>query len=531
MPEYVNMYQRDYLQNSLSPIYKTALYIRLSREETTSDKSNKIENQKILLLDFIQNTPGFEFIDIYCDNGKTGKNYKRPEWNRMLSDIVKGKIDCVIVKDLSRLGRNYRKTEEIMEEIFPSLGVRLIAISNNYDSAKAGPDSFFDYTITNISNDLYSYDLGVKISGARQMQRQRGEFTGSLVPYGFWRDPLKKGHFLIHENTAETVRLIFHLMYEGNSYSSIARHLNLIGIPSPKGVLWNYVTIKNILQNRAYIGEMVQGQNSKESKIIVKQEAHAAIIDKELFETIQKYIANVENKEIQRRLCCQSKKKKDRAYLFNGYLYSDGSIPFTKVHYFKNNGKVLVKAYKTSRVFNEKGNYHQLIQVREEVILDTFKKTLHIYLSALAAMDDYMNQDKARDYYDNKIHRLEKEWNMKKQTLSDAYINMVDGVIKPENYFSLRDQYISDITAIEMDINEKKRLSSKQANITLLQNPFIKQLKEIGKDYHITKDLITLLIEKIIVRSSKDIEFVFKFADEFCCLEALHQNTREADNS
>lgn len=272
--------------------YKTGLYIRLSNEEAEGAITEKIANQKELLVSFIQGKKEYQLVDIYCDNGWSGRNFNRPEWLRLIEDAKQGKVNCIIVKDLSRLGRNYIEAGNYLEKVFPFLGVRFIAVSDGYDSCgeKASLDQII-FPLKNIINDAYAKDLSKKIQSAKRIQRHKGEFTGGITPYGYKRDMNHKGHLIIDEETAPTVKKIFEWIAEGCSYSWVAKELNRLPVESPKKGLWSYQTIKTMVKKRVYLGALIQGENCVEKKdIVVIKNAHEAIIAEELFVRVQKCI-------------------------------------------------------------------------------------------------------------------------------------------------------------------------------------------------------------------------------------------------
>ena len=220
-------------------IFDTALYVRLSLEEQEEDSTEKIKNQRELLLQYIAERPEHQLVDIYCDNGCTGTNFDRPEWQRLMEDAKAGKINCIIVKDLSRLGRNYIEAGNYLEKVFPFMGIRFIAISDGYDSENLKPeDTGLLLPLKNIINASYAKDLSKKVSSARHVQRGRGEFTGSVVPFGYKRDKQRKGRFVVDAKEAEVVRKIFKMFGEGESYTGVAKELNRLQVPSPKGKIW-----------------------------------------------------------------------------------------------------------------------------------------------------------------------------------------------------------------------------------------------------------------------------------------------------
>ncbi len=269
---------------------------------------------------FINGEKDLVLVDYYVDDGYSGTNFDRPDFKRMLVDIKDGKIDAVIVKDLSRLGRNYIEVGNYIEQIFPLYNIRFIAVNDNIDSYK-DPSSVNNIIVPfkNLMNDEYCRDISNKVKSITTAKKRNGEFMGSIPPYGYKRDPKDKHHFLIDNEAANVVKLIFKMTLEGKGKQKIAEYLNDNGILSPNNykrkklnikcgnnydkaegeiTYWSDRTINGILRNQTYCGDMIQGKVKKLSyKInktikvpkedwIVVKDTHEAIIDRETFEQI-----------------------------------------------------------------------------------------------------------------------------------------------------------------------------------------------------------------------------------------------------
>lgn len=363
--------------------FHTALYVRLSLEEQEGDGAEKIKNQRELLLQYIREKPEHQLVDIYCDNGCTGTNFDRPEWQRLMVDAKAGRVNCIIVKDLSRLGRNYIEAGNYLEKVFPFMGIRFIAISDGYDSENLKPeDTGLLLPLKNIINASYAKDLSKKISSARHVQRGRGEFTGSVVPFGYIKDKQRKGRFVVNEEEAEVVRKIFRLFGEGESYSEIAKELNRLQLPSPKGKIWKYQSIRGILANEVYLGKMVQGKRcGLETDIVTVENTHDAIVTEELFEKAK---SRREKISFHREKTVDIRSTQGEEYLFHGMLRAANSgLTLCKTCYWKQAGQVLVKAYRSPKAYDKEGNPYKLVMIREEVLLSGVKKVLLHYLSVL----------------------------------------------------------------------------------------------------------------------------------------------------
>lgn len=502
--------------------FLTALYVRLSMEEQEGDLTEKIRNQRELLLEYIREKTEFQLVDIYCDNGCTGTNFDRPQWQRLMEDAKTGKVNCIIVKDLSRLGRNYIEAGNYLEKVFPFMGVRFIAISDGYDSENLRPeDTGLLLPLKNIINASYAKDLSKKISSARHVQRGRGEFTGSVVPFGYKKDHQRKGKFVVNEDEAAVVRQIFRLFGEGGSYSEIARELNRLRIPSPQGKLWRYQSIRGIIANEVYLGRMIQGKRcSREPDVVTVENTHDAIITEDLFEKAQ---SQREKISFHREKSERQKAVEEEKYLFQGMLKAANSgLTLCKTCYRKQAGQVLVKAYRSPKAFDKEGNPYKLVMIREEVLLSIVKKVLFQYISVLEDTRMVLSQEAIQESCQSKIRRMErdlqtlyKEVTRKKELLSDSYQDLADGILEPLDYKRIQKQYKEEVVCLEQKIRECEKRLTDYKQLVKLENPYIAVLMKFGKSQEITRELLSLLVLEIVVISSREIQIVFSFEDEF----------------
>ena len=502
--------------------FLTALYVRLSMEEQEGDLTEKIRNQRELLLEYVREKPEFQMVDIYCDNGCTGTNFDRPQWQRLMEDAKAGKVNCIIVKDLSRLGRNYIEAGNYLEKIFPFMGVRFIAISDGYDSENLKPeDTGLLLPLKNIINASYAKDLSQKISSARHVQRGRGEFTGSVVPFGYKKDQQRKGRFVVNEDEAAVVRQIFRMFGEGGSYSEIARELNRLRIPSPQGKLWRYQSIRGIIANEVYLGRMIQGKRcSREQDVVTVENTHDAIITEDLFEKAQ---SQREKISFHRENDKSPKAADEEIYLFQGMLKAANSgLTLCKTCYRKQAGQVLVKAYRSPKALDKEGNPYKLVMIREEVLLSIVKKVLFQYISVLEDTRMVLSQEAIQESCQSKIRRMErdlqtlyKEVTRKKELLSDSYQDLADGILEALDYKRIQKQYKEEVIRLEKKIRESEKGLTEYKQLVKLENPYIAVLMEFGKSQEITRELLSLLVSEIVVTSSREIQIVFSFEDEF----------------
>lgn len=303
--------------------YKTGIYVRLSAFNSGNETADTMENQIELIKEYISKQKDLTFAELYCDNGRTGTNFERPEFNRLMDDIKLGKINCIVVKDLSRFGRNFIETGNYIENIFPYFNVRFIAIGDNYDSLTDGNDGLI-IALKNLVNDYYARDISVKTLSSIGMKQREGKYLGGVPPYGYLRDEADKYKLIPDEKTAPVVKKIFEMRAEGNSNLSISRFLNKEGIPSPfryryemgfistessKDTLWMERTINFILTNKMYIGAMMlkktKGISYKSKKrlkvseedMIITEDTHEPLVDKELFEKVNRMLEQNKNRQ------------------------------------------------------------------------------------------------------------------------------------------------------------------------------------------------------------------------------------------
>ncbi len=511
--------------------FLTALYVRLSMEEQEGDLTEKIRNQRELLLEYVREKPEFQLVDIYCDNGCTGTNFDRPQWQRLMEDAKAGKVNCIIVKDLSRLGRNYIEAGNYLEKVFPFMGVRFIAISDGYDSENLKQeDTGLLLPLKNIINASYAKDLSQKVSSARHVQRSRGEFTGSVVPFGYKKDQQRKGKFVVNEDEAAVVRQIFRMFGEGESYSKIARELNRLRIPSPQGKLWRYQSIRGIIANEVYLGRMIQGKRcSREQDVVTVENTHDAIITEDLFEKAQ---SQREKISFHRENDKSPKAADEEIYLFQGMLKAANSgLTLCKTCYRKQAGQVLVKAYRSPKALDKEGNPYKLVMIREEVLLSIVKKVLFQYISVLEDTRMVLSQEAIQESCQSKIRRMErdlqtlyKEVTRKKELLSDSYQDLADGILEALDYKRIQKQYKEEVIRLEKKIRECEKGLTDYKQLVKLENPYIAVLMEFGKSQEITRELLSLLVSEIVVISSREIQIVFSFEDEFRSLCTVRED-------
>lgn len=299
-------------------VWRAALYTRLSREDGDKPESDSISNQRALLEDFAAEQPDLVVVGHYSDDGFTGTNFQRPDYQRMMTDIEMGKVNCVIVKDLSRFGRDYINSGQYLERWFPEHGVRFLAVNDHIDSEKGPYDMLLPFK--NVFNEQYARDISHKVKSAMQAKQRQGEFIGAFASYGYRKDPEDHNKLLIDSCAAAVVQRVFDLYEQGTGKIGIAKRLNEEGIPCPseykrlngerycngrklsKTIYWTYATIHRMLKNQMYIGNMEQGRAPRQtmhgrakqldrSQWTVVEGTHEPIISRRQWERVQALLA------------------------------------------------------------------------------------------------------------------------------------------------------------------------------------------------------------------------------------------------
>lgn len=308
-----------YTDNTMTQtkIFSAGIYLRLSREDGDKMESDSIASQRAIIERFLQEHEDIVITDTYIDDGFSGTNFNRPSFRRMEKDWQDKKINCIIVKDLSRFGRDYIDTGNYLERVFPVEDIRFIAINDGYDNLNQQNSDCLMIPVKNVFNGYYAKDIQTKVNASLEAKRQNGEFVGSFACYGYKKDPHDKHKLIIDEYPASIIRRIFKEYAKGKGQLTIAKELNDENILCPciykesKGsnyknghrlegtTYWTYGTVHRILRNEMYIGNMVQGKSyrkvmkgkatvkDKKDWVIVKG-THEPIIDKDLWETVQR---------------------------------------------------------------------------------------------------------------------------------------------------------------------------------------------------------------------------------------------------
>ena len=526
--------------NTETKIWNATLYLRLSRDDGDKEESNSITGQRELLRDYIRNRPEFHEYAVRIDDGFTGSNFERPDFKKMMEDVKEGRTDCIIVKDLSRFGRNYLDAGEYIEKIFPFLGVRFIAVNDNYDSL-AGKNASDDLIIPfkNLINEAYCRDISVKVRTQLEIKRKSGQYIGAFAVYGYMKDEADKNRLVVDEYAADVVRDIFKWKLEGMSPQDIAARLNQSGILSPMEykkslgmkfatsfkanpqAVWSANAVLRILKNQVYIGVLTQGKETTPSykvrKRVTKPEdewtvipdSHEAIIRREDFDSVQKVLS----------LDTRRSPEDSNVQLFSGMVFC-GECGASMVRKTVPSGNKKYVYYVCSAHKQDKSCSSHGIRdaALEEVVLETVKQ----YIRDVVDLDDLLAMTDTAPLRTAEAQKVQRQLDKKRseherlqKLLMSLYENLADGIIDREEYARFKQSYTERAAECE------KQMDALQESLVQIKEhggEHREWMAQFRKHLNITeleRSIAVALIDRILIYKDNRVEVHFRFEDEF----------------
>lgn len=533
--------------NNNSIIYKAAIYLRLSREdgdvaEGGKPVSNSISNQKALIMDFLKSHSEIKVYSEYADDGYSGVNFERPDFQRMLEDIRSGKINCVIVKDLSRFGRNYIEAGRYIEKIFPMLGVRFIAITDGYDSLETENNYGSDMIIPfkNLINDAYCRDISIKIRSHLEMKRKRGEYIGAFSVYGYLKDENNKNQLIVDEYAAGVIRDIYAMKLCGLSQQAIADKLNRDGILSPmeykksiginlqstfkKGTQakWTYKAVDRILKNEIYTGVLIQGKqttpNYKIKKRIYKHETewnrventHEPIVSHYTFDLVQEVL----------KVDTRISPEKEQLYPLSGLIYCGDcreamvrkTVPAggKKYIYYVCSGNKKDKTVCSPHRIAEADLNGAVLQLLQSHIRDVL--TLE---QAMKVVEQAPKRKADAAKFDERIRKKKEELEKAETRKLNLYEDLKDGIISKKEYMQLKAEYDRRIAEAETAISAYEREMHLILDNKSSMHEWIKEFLKYQNIQKLERNAVVVLVKRVFVYDANRFEVVFNFEDEF----------------
>ena len=509
--------------------YRVGIYIRLSKEDEEKEKyseSESVQNQRTLLMQYIKENK-FNFVAEYVDDGVSGTSFDRPAFNKMIDDIEQGKINMVITKDLSRLGRNYVQSGYYTETYFPEHNARYIAILDNIDTALDSANNDIA-PFKSILNEMYAKDTSKKINSVLQSKRNNGEYLGT-APYGYKKDPENKYHLIIDEEAANVVKLIYEKYLAGFGTMQIADYLSKKKIPIPSDYnkrkrgtksltygLWQQSTVRFILSNEIYTGTVIQGKRKKvsfkskkfinlpEEDWVKVENMHEAIISKEDFERAKKVIDATKGSRVVQN-----------DYLFKGLLRCYDCKGYIGIRSPDKNGNIYGRCQRYGRFgkFDVCSPHNFNYQVFEEQMLEVLKEVCKEYTNK-KKLEEIAKQTKtsgAKEFDINKQIELFKQ-TIEKETrkLEVMYDDRLAGIISLDEYMKNAKRIKEIVKGYEENIKdlEKELAGENTKNKETKLDNLIEEFLEMEKP---TKEIIREFIEKIEIHSDKQVDIYFNF--------------------
>lgn len=516
-------------------LFNVAIYIRLSREDGDKEESDSVGNQRKLLTEYVAKKEDFILYDTYVDDGYSGTNFNRPDFKRMIADIEDGKVNCVVVKDLSRFGRDYIDTGRYLERYFPELGVRFISVTDGIDSMKQAYDMLLP--IKNIFNEQYARDISKKIQATVKSKQKAGEFIGAFTSYGYKKSPANKNKLVIDDYAANVVRRIFSLYIQGYGKQRIAKMLNAEGILCPSEykkvngenyknwnrlestTYWSYSTVNSILHREMYVGNMVQGtkhqrMRSKQKKMpkedwIIVENTHEPIIDKETWEKAQSLLT-----KRTRELDLETNKN-----IFAGFIKcGDCGRSMVKNMWRRADGSKTYSLYcgTYKRIGKEYCTPHTLpMAVLEEIVLGDLRAIIDSVdnLKELVQAQSF-TASKVKKITDTELSKVKAELERVKKLKKSIYEDYRDELISKEEFLSYREDYLKkeELYSKQIEALEEK----KKDNVTedVFETPWLKRLLELQDIKALDRDIVVEMISEIKVYENRKIKITYNFGNE-----------------
>lgn len=525
-------------------VYRAGLYARISVETERKREADTIGNQLQLLKDYVSEYSDLTVFDIYSDDDISGTDFIRPEFSRMMNDLRDGKIDCIIVKDLSRLGRNYLESGEYIEMVFPFFRCRFISVTDRFDTKYQQAD--ISVQLKNMANEMYAKDISRKICSTMRTIQDQGKFAGSRAPYGYRLDPADKHHLIIDEETAPIVKQLFELLAEGNTVHFVATTMNANGIPSPGRLLyergiastdhfknskWYMQTVRRILQDEIYLGWMVSGKfrstyhstGKKGSQPVPREEwivtkgTHEPIVTEELFNKVQEYFVRMKEEHGQTAIY-NSKSKK--ASIFKGHLrcgecgqamflrnkHSHGKVTawyYCALHENYNSSYCVKKAVKKQDV--------------EDIALKLIRTQIKLFTDAremIIALNKKESSKTKHRIYSDQIRNVKKQIEKYMSLKASLYEDFANGVLSQSDYISMGQEYAQKADELRIFLAELEKEAQKYSQTYAMNGSWAQIIEQYQNTETLTEEMIDAFIDEMILYNNGHVEVKFRFKDE-----------------
>ena len=524
----------------MSKTYKATAYLRLSYTGDHSAESDSVANQRRLIADFVAQRPEIQLVTERVDDGYSGILFDRPAFQEMMADIKNGAVNCVIVKDLSRLGREHIETSRYLRQIFPAFGVRFIAVTDHIDTEDEHTGDDLVLSVKSIINDAYCRDISVKTRTALEAKRRKGDYVGACPVYGYRRDEKNKNHLVPDEYAARVVQDIFRRRIDGASAARIADELNQLGVlsplaykisrglPHPSGgyadhpdAKWSAVTVARILRDETYTGTLIQGRqtthNYKLKNLLQKppeewvqiENAHEAIVTKRDFELAQKLS----------QLDTRAAPGGNSVYLFSGLLVcgSCGARMSRKTNTYKGQKYI----YYRCPVGKRYGCDHPAM-IREDVLTQCVLSCLQTHIKSVVSLEELLDDINEEHINHNLIEGYKAQIAENEAQLSQIitfksslYENFVNGILDKEEYKTLNRHYLVQAEQLREAVSLLRQKIEQALDNTGDRLKWAQQFREYQTMTELDRRAVVALIQSIRVVSKNELKINYRFQDEY----------------
>ena len=535
---------------TVNKIYHAAIYVRLSKEDgdvasAAKAESNSISNQKNLIKDFLKDKDDIIVVSERVDDGYSGSDFERPGFQMMMDDIRRGTVDCVIVKDLSRFGREYIDSGKYIERLFPALGVRFIAVNDHIDSKEESSRDDIVVPFKNLMNDAYCRDISIKIRSHLEVKRRNGEYIGAFTPYGYKKDENDKSRLVPDLYAAGVVKDIFRMKLHGMSQTAIADRLNEQGILSPmeykhslgiriqdnfkthEQAEWSSMSVRRVLENEVYVGTLTQGKHStpnhKIKKIMDKPEEewiriednHEPVVSKREFAIVQRLLG----------MDTRTSPNEDEVYVLSGLaVCADCGAPMIKRN-VPAGGKVYSYYICSKNAATKQCGTHRIPKDKlERLVFDVLKTHIASVLDAGRILA-YIN---TVPFQELEIKELERQKEAKEQEIQRCrelrdmlYEDLKEGIVSKEDYAELYEGYNNKRKKAEDAVRKISRTIQDVVDAKTDKYEWLRYFKEYQNISELSRTAAVELIERVKVYDKNHIEIDFCFQD--CFQSAISQ--------
>jgi DNA invertase Pin-like site-specific DNA recombinase len=539
-------------------IYNTAIYARLSVEDSQDKKSDSINSQVYLIQQYIKERPYLTLTATFTDEGETGTNFNRDGFNAMMEQVRLGKINCIVVKDLSRFGRNYIETGEYLEKILPFLGVRFISINDGLDNSADGSNlDAIIVNLKNLMNDVYAKDISQKIISSLRTKQEKGDYIGGLPLYGYKKSEDDYHKLVVDDEVAHIVRDIFAWKAEGMGDITIAKRLNELGIASPmkrrvdrgevkklgrtKVFLWRDRTIRMITENPMYLGHMTQSKQkqalcdnlrakrTQKSEWVIVVNTHEAIVDKATFDKAQEMRAR-NTKDFYKNYD-KSKHIRTDNHLLKGLLICGGCG--SKLARKRTHADTESYRFICPLQYQNLGTGCKFASMKESFVLDATLSAIKTQIetaSDLSAIVERLNKSLGRSNCKNSLDKQMSIMQTEIKRLTNLKVALfesyTDKLLTEDEYIYSKDRYAKQIDETKAQLERLQEESVKQSETLTPQNKWLQAFKRFTNNNELSFEMVNTLINHVIVHSDSEFDFIWNFKSDY---EALSEYAKTGD--